>query len=311
MSEELDVGVIGVSEGNGHPYSFASIVNGYDDAGFLDSGWAVIHDYLREKDDSEFGFEGVSVTHAWTQDDAETARLCDAAQIPNAVADREALVDAVDAVLLARDDYETHVDMALPFLERGVPTFVDKPLAVDPDDVAELRPYLEDGRLMSCSGMYFARELDGPRANLADYGDLALVDGTVLNRWTKYGVHLLDAIFGTLDAHVRPETVRATDDAAQAVTISTTAETTVQITTIGDAPVTFDVSLYGTERVTRHRLRDNFRAFRRTLWHFFEQVRTGEPQIPPAHTIDVLRTIVAGRRAMESGESVEVADVPF
>ncbi|RXK46961.1 Gfo/Idh/MocA family protein [Halorientalis pallida] len=306
---ELDVGMIGVSEGNGHPYSFASIVNGYSDDGFQVSEWGVIHDYLREKDPSEFGFDGVAVTHAWTQDEAETECLCAAAQIPNAVDDRETLFDEVDAVVVARDDYETHLDMALPFLERGVPTFVDKPLAVDPDELATFRPYLEDGLCMSCSGMYLARELDEPRANLDPYGSVELVTGTIIKDWSKYGVHLLDAIFGVLDE--RPEAVSATETATgrTAATISTTGDTTVQINTIGDAPITFDVDIYGSERVVHHALRDNFHAFRRTLWHFFEMVRTGEPQIPVEHTLDVLRTIIAGQQSMDVGETIPVHEV--
>ncbi len=63
----LRLGVVGLSEGNGHPFSFSAIVNGYDDAGMAASGWPVIHDYLRLRDPSEFGGLGAQVTHAWTQ----------------------------------------------------------------------------------------------------------------------------------------------------------------------------------------------------------------------------------------------------
>lgn len=306
---ELDVGMIGVSEGNGHPYSFASIVNGYSDEGFRASDWGVIHDYLREKDASEFGFDGVEVTHAWTQDEAETDRLCAAARIPTAVDDRETLLDAVDAVVIARDDYETHLEMAHPLLERGIPTFVDKPLTTDPDELATFQPFLEDGLLMSCSGMYFARELDEPRATLDPYGSVELMTGTIIKNWSKYGVHLLDAILSVLDE--RPEAVTATETTTgrTAATITTTGDATVQINTIGDAPITFDVDIYGSERATHHALRDNFHAFRRTLWHFFEMARTGEPQIPVEHTLDVLRTIIAGQRSMDAGERVGLGDL--
>lgn len=306
---EIDVGVIGLSEGNGHPYSFASIVNGYDDAGYRASEWGVIHDYLAEKDPSEFGFDGVEVTHAWTQDPEVTTTLCEAAKIPTAADSLAAMADAVDAVLLARDDYGRHREFAEPFLEREIPTFVDKPLALAPEDVRFFEPYLRDGLVMSCSGMRFARELDGPRADRSRYGGLTLVDGVVLNDWSKYGVHLLDAVFGVLDE--RPETVTATGEEPTTVRVETTGEPTVRIATLGDAPITFDVSFYGQETVSRHRLRDNFRAFRRTLWRFFEMVRSGEPAIAPEATLDVLRTVVAGRRSRRTGRTVAVDDVEF
>ncbi len=69
---EISVAIMGLTEGNGHPYSFAAIINGYDDAGFAASAWGGIHDYLRRRDGSEFGLPPLKVTHAWTQDPVET-----------------------------------------------------------------------------------------------------------------------------------------------------------------------------------------------------------------------------------------------
>ncbi|WP_458207731.1 Gfo/Idh/MocA family protein [Haladaptatus sp. NG-SE-30] len=293
--ENIDFGIIGVSPGNGHPYSFASIINGYSDAGFERADWDVIHDYLREKDPSEFGFEGVSVTHAWTQDPTETERLCEAARIPNAVDDHGALADAVDAVIIARDDYETHAEIAVPFLERGLPVFLDKPLTMDLDELAAFEPYLEDGQLMSCSGMRFAQALDEPRAHKEQFGEVKLVRGTVIKDWPKYGAHMLDAIFGVLDQ--RPVAVETNDADHTSVAVRMDGGTLVQVDTLGDVPMTFSVDLYGTDQTCRYDLRDNFTAFRRTLWRFVRSIRTGEPALAPEKTLDVIRTLVAGKVA--------------
>ncbi|WP_170977378.1 Gfo/Idh/MocA family protein [Halorussus salinisoli] len=307
MVERLDLGVVGVSEGNGHPYSFASIVNGYSDEGFARTEWDVIHDYLREKDPSEFGFPGVGVTHAWTQDEAETERLCEAARIPNAAKDLESLGDAVDAVIIARDDYETHAEMALPFLEDGTPVFLDKPLTMDRSELAEFRPYLERGQLMSCSGMRYAQSLDVPRAHTDRFGDVELVRGTVIKNWPKYGAHMLDAIFGVLDQ--RPVAVETADADHTSAAIRMDGGTLVQVDTLGDVPMTFSVDVYGTERTGRYDLRDNFTAFRRTLWRFVETVRTGEPVLDPEETLDVIRTLVAGHIADEEDRQVSLDEL--
>lgn len=63
---KIKVGMVGMSEGDGHPFSFSAIINGYDDEGMARSGWEVIYDYVRKRHASEFGFDGVQVTHAWT-----------------------------------------------------------------------------------------------------------------------------------------------------------------------------------------------------------------------------------------------------
>lgn len=307
VTDPLRLGLIGVSEGNGHPYSFSAVVNGYDEAGLAASGWDVIHDYVREKHPSELGVDGAQFTHVWTQDERETERLRAASNIPNAPGEFTGMVDAVDAVVVARDDHETHADFARPFLEAGVPTFVDKPLSLDTEELAWMRPHLESGLLMSCSGMRYARELDTPRANLADYGRLKLVRGTVIKDWDRYSIHMLDAICNVVD--VDPVAVRPADSPHESVAIETDGGPLVQIDTLGDAAVVFDVELYGTERVTRHPIRDNFRAFRRLLWEFVEQVRSGEPAIPPAETIERMRTVIAGRRALSAGERVAIEAV--
>jgi predicted dehydrogenase len=304
---DLRLGVAGLTVGNGHPYSFAAIVNGYSEAGFADADWGVIRDYLRRKSPAEFGLDGVRVTHAWTQRREETETLAAAARVPNVVDSLSDLRGAVDGLLLLRDDFERHAEMALPFLEAGLPVFVDKPLALDAEDLRRFRPHLEAGRLVSCSGMRFARELDVPRSRLASYGDVTLARGTVVNDWEHYGVHMLDAIYGVLDA--RPTRVSAFDVPHDAFAVELDDGTLVEVDALGEAPFTFDVGFYGSERQSAHELRDNFTAFRRTLWAFVETVRTGTPVVAPESTLDVMRTLMAGRRARETGETVAVADL--
>ena len=51
----MRVGIIGLSPGNGHPFSFAAIINGYDHSGLAASGWPGIYQYVKRRDPSEFG----------------------------------------------------------------------------------------------------------------------------------------------------------------------------------------------------------------------------------------------------------------
>ena len=95
------------------------------------SGWDVIYDYLEVRDASEFGFDNVQVTHAWTQDPEQTEKLARASRIPNTVVDVDDMLNEVDGVIIARDDYETHYPLAKTFLEKGKFVFIDKPLSLD------------------------------------------------------------------------------------------------------------------------------------------------------------------------------------
>ena len=303
----LDIGMVGVSEGNGHPFSFSAIVNGYDPEGLRQSGWDVIYDYVRKRHPSEFGFEDVRVSHVWTQDPEQTRRLQAACKIPHAVDGLHDLREAVDAVILARDDHERHAEMALPFLEAGLPVFVDKPLSLDPDDLRRFRPYLEAAQLMSCSGLRFARELDDVRANIDAYGALQCIRGAVVLGWEKYGVHLLEAVINAVPSTPVSVAPVPAEHASLAITMSD--GTLFQLDALGDVPLTFRVDVWGSEKRSTHEITDNFSAFRRTLSHFVEMIRTGTPPIEPDETLRVMETIIAGRRALAEDRPVALDEV--
>ncbi len=300
----LRVGVVGLSEGNGHPFSFSAIVNGYAEAGWPGAGWDVIWRYLRERDPAEFGFPGVSVTHAWTQDPDVTAKLCAACRIPNAVNDPADFIGQVDAVLLARDDFETHAALALPLLEAGLSVFVDKPLALDEAELERFTPYLRRSQLLSCSGFRYARELDALRSGNLELGELRLVRGAVLNDLERYGIHLLEAVCaatGQLPVRVSPVPARHTS-----LAIALEDGTLFQLDALGDVPKTFKLDFWGTAGQLSVDLTDNFSAFRRTLGHFFTLCRTQQPVIPPDETLRLMHTLRAGRRALEENRTVDI-----
>jgi predicted dehydrogenase len=301
------VGVIGISEGNGHPFSFSAIINGYSDQGLVQSGWKVIYDYVRRRDPSEFGIDGLRVTHAWTQDEDITRRLCKACLISNAVSKPEDMIGEVDAVILARDDYENHFRMALPFLEAGLHVFVDKPMSLDVAELKAFKPYLERGRLFSCSGMRYAKELDEPRSMLSEYGKIKLVRGAVLNDWEKYGVHLLYAIFGLVTS--KPVAVLSPGAGHASVTIKMDDGSLVQIDSLGDCPKTFRIDLWGTKCISSHEILDNFTMFRRMLWHFSESIKNGQPAIPVLDNLEIMRILIAGRTAQAEERKVLLDEI--
>ena len=307
MTGITKIGMIGISEGNGHPFSFSAIINGYSDEGLAGSGWNVIYDYVRRRDPSEFGIDGLKVTHAWTQDDETTRKLCDACLIPNAVSKWKDMIGEVEAVIIARDDYENHFVMAMPFLEAGLHVFVDKPLSLDLGELKAFKPYLASGRLFSCSGMRYAKELDEPRAKLSEYGKIKLVRGAVLNSWEKYGIHLLYAIFGMVRS--KPVSVIPIKAGHMSIAIHMDDESLVQIDALGDCPKTFRVDIWGTKFTSSHEISDNFSMFRRMLWHFSESIKSGKPAIPVQDNLDIMRILIAGRKAQAEDRKVFLDEI--
>ena len=92
-----------------------------------------------------------------------TGKLCAACRIETACGDVSEMLGVIDALIIARDDWESHADLALPFLRSGISVFVDKPLTLNAAELDAFVPFLRSGKLMSCSGLRYAAELDSMR----------------------------------------------------------------------------------------------------------------------------------------------------
>lgn len=294
--------MIGLSEGNGHPFSFSAIINGYDPEALGKAGWPVILDYLRQQKPEAFGFPDMQVTHAWTQDRDVTAKLCAACKIPNAAGEVGEMLGKIDALIVARDDWPTHMTFARPFLDRGIPVFIDKPLSLDAGELDYFRSHLEAGRLMSTSGLRYARELDPIRDGLSSLGPLRMVQATVLSNLERYGIHMLDAVSGLGLPAVTRATRLAAPHESYALTLAD--GMLFLLNCIGAAGRTFHLSFFGSKAHAHVDLHDNFTAFRRTLAAFREMLTSGKPQIEPKQTLETMR-LIAAAQTLAPGQSWE------
>jgi predicted dehydrogenase len=299
------IGMIGLSEGNGHPFSFSAIINGYDRDAFERAGWPVILSYLDRQPPTAFGFADTRVTCAWTQDMDVTARLCAACKIEQQVDRPEAMLGKVDALVVARDDWEQHAELAMPFLSRGVPVFVDKPLSFDTAELAGFRPYLENGTLMSTSGLRYARELDELREAAQSLGKPRLISATVLNGLEKYGIHMLDAVDGL--GLPKPVTVTRLNAQFEAFSLTLADGTILALNCLGNVGRTFHMSAFCDKGHAHVDFHDNFSAFSRTLAHFVKMLATRTPPIPPLRVIETMELIRTAKN-LAPGQTMKLAD---
>jgi predicted dehydrogenase len=305
--DKIRLGIVGINEGNGHPFSFAAIINGFDREGMKNSGWDVIYNYLITRHPSEFGFHNVQVTHAWTQDPEQTEKLTRASRIPNAVADIEDMLDDVDGVIIARDDYETHYPLAKSFLEKGKFVFIDKPLSLDVAELRFFRTYLQDARLMSCAGGRYARELDEIRARIDSFGDIKLIRGTVVNGLEKYGVHMLDGIFGVTGFHAR--SVSCVQAKHASMMIRNTDDSVIYIDALGTAPKTLQFDFWSDKNRFHAEANDNFSMFRRLLADFIKMIRTGKPTVEPELVLNTMKVLIAANLSRNENRVVELNEI--
>src|SRR4051812_2047357 len=152
-SSPLRLAMLGMIPGNGHPFSWSAIINGYDPVALASCPYPAIINYMSAHPVASVGVPGAKVTHLWTDNPAEAPAVSATSLIPHIVAKPEDVIGHVDAVFIATDDGFDHVGRAQPFIDTGLAVFVDKPLALTIHDLKTfIRWHKAGARLLSSSG---------------------------------------------------------------------------------------------------------------------------------------------------------------
>ncbi len=72
-------------------------------------------------------FPGVSVKYVWGETEAFAKKAMEKGKIPNSVKDPREMLGEIDALIVDHRHGKFHLPAARPFIEAGIPTFIDKP----------------------------------------------------------------------------------------------------------------------------------------------------------------------------------------
>lgn len=273
-TNRLKLGVVGLSPGNGHPYSWSAIFNGYDKGLMKQCPYQAIPEYLdRHTDKTDYLHDIGHVTHIWTQEKMESNRIAGASKIPHVCSSYEELVDNVDAVLLARDDAVTHPVFTRLALEANKGIFVDKPFAISMKD-AEFMLAGEKfpGQIFTSSSLAYADELLLHDKDFQAIGKLESVKGYSPKAWSTYAPHIVEPVLKNLDRYGLPGkiNVEQQEDATGAATVSVYWDCGIsaQFSVTGENNGDIYISFMGEEGELKLTFRDSFSCFRRSLSEF-------------------------------------------
>ena len=188
--------MVGMNQGNGHPFSFTASFNGFDpEALEKRCSFPIIREYLKRHHGNREFIADARVTHIWTQDPELSADVAAVSRIPNICSSLEELAEEVDGIIFARDDIWNHDAMALQLFKSGKPVYMDKLMCATGEELrrwAEVIP--EDYPLMTASSFRFA-PLVREAAGLVKENAPLTVRGMSPCIWLRYAPHLLDALF--------------------------------------------------------------------------------------------------------------------
>ena len=308
---EIRLAMLGMVEGNGHPYSWSAIFNGYDPEVMRDCPYAAIPEYLDKEPKETLQFRGARVTHIWTDDPADAAHVARASLIPHVVERPEDVIGRVDAVIVATDKGDEHVERCRPFVEAGLPVFVDKPLTDNAPDLRQFVEWVGEGRpILSSSCMRYAKEYAPYRASTHELGEMRFAAITTPKSWERYGIHALEGIYAILG----PGFVSACNSGTRernVVHLKHGCGADVVIAAIKDMYGAFGVlTLSGTSGYVSLDFKDTFYAFKAQLQAFVDFLRTGQRPFSFSETVELMKIIIAGIRSRrENGREVFLTEI--
>ena len=300
----IKLGMIGMNEGNGHPYSYSAMFNGYDPLALKKKcPFPLIKEYLPALHKNKNMIDGAIVSHIWTQDRSLSQDIASVSKIPNIVGNIEDLLGEVDGVILARDDPWNHLAMAKPFLKEGIPIFIDKQLVSSERDLSELIKITgKNYPLMAGSSIRYTKELNSFLQDTMLKKNTMSIHGMSRVNWMRYGHHLLEGIvilFGHDILNVRS---LSSKDGHDIVQISYKDNLNVILEFIEDIalPIQFTCFTSNSEPVSIPFIA-YYSSFRKMMNDFKVMIETNIPPIPFNEIVSISKIVIAGDLSKKSG----------
>lgn len=299
---DMRIGLVGLGTGGPSTYharSFSMILNGPPRVTPGDD-WP----------SHEVRVPGARVTAVLDDDAAWAQAHADAFDIEHVCASVEEMLGLVDGVMILDDLSLQHQTRAIPFIDAGMPTFIDKPLSMDIAEAGQLlaRARARGTALMSASALRFATEIAEHRAAIDAAGQpvfaVAACQGQYLGDASvvHYGVHPLELAYAVLrptissaqnigqgDSHVvRYEHA----DGTLMLIVDPGITQAFRLTVMGSDG---DVSVVGADW-------DGFYAGMLSTW--VDAVRTRTSPIPLEETHQLIGALIAARDSKRAGGAV-------
>lgn len=298
----LKLGIMGMSEGNAHPYSWASIINGvFNTNEIAKVGYPAVAAYLQANSDT-LGINAARVTHVWAQKASIAKSIAVSSGIENICDRYEEMIGSIDAVLLTRDDPENHVKMAKPFIDAGVPVFIDKPLASNTNDLNYFKEEAAKGKfIMSCSSMRYANEARIVKQDLSNIGELQLITAVGKKDWIKYGVHMLEGVFALVDDLKAVSVVNMGEADKDIVKITFVNGLVATIYLYMDIAPTFQISVFGKTGWRLIDIKNSYSMFRDNIIEFIRSIQEGKPRLSFEKTENIIKVLIAAAESRKNG----------
>jgi len=310
-SKEISLGILGMTEGNGHPYSWSAIYNGFNKALMDACPFPGIPAYLNKQPPETIGIEGAHVTHVHCDNRADAEDVSRCSLVPNVVEKPEDMIGKVDAVICATDIGSEHVRRCRPFMEAGIPMFIDKPMT---DNEADLRTFVkwhdEGKHFISSSSARYVKAMEPFYKNRYEIGRLMYVCQPMCKKWETYGIHALEEVFPLLgEGFVSIQNTGTFERNMIHMTHASGCDVHIPLSAdmYGAFGCTLLIGSVGNKIISDT---DSYYSFKKQNEVFINYLRTGEHPYPFTETIELAKLVIGGIKSREEkGRRVLLSEI--
>lgn len=258
------------------------------------------------------------VSHVWGETEELAAMAAEKGAIPTIVSDPTEMISHVDAVVVDHRHGKYHLPAARPFVEAGLPVFVDKPFCVDLQEGIEFVRLARKKKVSITSysvlplQQSFLRFKDlirgfdvlrsiataGPVELDSEYGGIFF-----------YGIHQIDALLNLIQG--RPLSVKASrlnDDGVAVITFDT--QVLGLVNCFHNWNGDFIATAYSSEKVAHATLNFDENIYLAGIRRFCEMFQTHKEPLPAASYLTPVAVLAALQEAFKTGAEVAVQQVP-
>jgi len=258
-------------------------------------------------------FDGVRAVKIWDPVREAAEHLAALVGIDEVCDTPEQCTEGVDAVIIPDDGSGSQYRYAVAALEKGLPTFVDKPLAMTAKEAQQIAQVAKDHNapLMSASSLRFVPDIialrDEVRSGAFGEVNLASVAGGGDPIW--YGIHALSLAYGVFEP-----------GAVSCLNVGVPDRNVVRVRyaggrdlmlIVGQPPQMcggYQINVYGTKgwKSVTPSLKDLYIYL---MERFLGLVRDQEVSVPIDEEVEVIAVLEAGQKSLAEGREVTIAEM--
>lgn len=258
------------------------------------------------------------VVGIWGQEDARTKEVAQEGQIETIVAKPEDLLDLVDAAIIVDRHGGLHLEHTLPFLEQGMPVYVDKPFAISLEDCRQMLDVADrTGSLISSfSPLRVAPATTAFKESLSKIGDIRVAHLAGPCDFESqyagpffYATHVAEIAIKLFDDEVK--SLKATQSGKNvAVQLTWKSGILSSFSYLGDASYVFHTSLFGTEGMVSNEIIGGYSSYAEVLKAFLLMIETESRPLDNEQLLHPIAIVHGIQKSLANGGvEVNIADI--